>query len=68
MNSDAGRSSYQQHRLSGWREVVLGPSSHVQGTILGRTGIAFDSGASLNPGRALAGIAVTLIANNIGQL
>jgi len=49
-------------------EVVLGPSSHVQGTILGRTGIAFDSQATLNPGRALAGIAVTLIANNIRPL
>jgi len=48
-------------------QATLGVSAQVQGVILGKTGIAFGPGASLNPGRAFAGTAITLIGNTIGQ-
>ncbi|MDP4216793.1 MAG: ice-binding family protein [Bacteroidota bacterium] len=45
-------------------KVTIGTTSHVEGTILCKTGITFLTGASLN-GRALAQTAVILDANTI---
>jgi len=47
--------------------VTLAAGSKVQGIILGKTGIVFNTGAQLVKGRALAGTAVTLISNTITQ-
>ena len=45
--------------------VTLNGGAAVKGTILGKTGIVFKSGANLITGRALAQTAVTMIANSL---
>lgn len=44
--------------------VAMGTTSHMEGVILSKTGVALDNGASVN-GRLLAQTAVTLIMNTI---
>ena len=47
-------------------EVIIGTSAHIEGILLSKTGITFQTGASLK-GRALAQTAITLDANNVFQ-
>jgi hypothetical protein len=47
-------------------QVTIGTTSHIEGIILSKTGINFQTGASIN-GRALAQTAVVLDGNTIAE-